>query len=164
MSLLAFLKRFPDEESCWAHLETVRWPDGPICPRCGSIGNAHHVGQGHYRRCNACRAKFKVTHGTPFEGTHLPLRTWFTALYLIAASSKGISSVKLGQHLGIGQKTAWFLGQRIRRMLEDKDGLLRGVVEVDETYLGESVESGQSRDAIPMMISLSGAEVRAARW
>src|SRR3954447_1108598 len=83
-----------------------------------------------------CRRKFTVLHGTPFEGTHLPLRTWFTALYLIAASSKGVSSVKLGQHLGIGQKTAWFLGQRIRRMMEDKDGLLRGVVEVDETYMG----------------------------
>ena len=133
MSLLDFLKQFPDEESCWAHLEAIRWPDGPICPRCGSVGNAHHVGQGHYRRCNACRYKFKVTHGTPFEGTHLPLRTWFTALYLVYGSSKAISSVKLGVHLGVGQKTAWFLGQRIRRMVEDKDGLLRGVVEVDET-------------------------------
>lgn len=89
-------------------------------------GNAHFVGQAHYRRCNACQSKFKVTHGTPFEGTHLPMRTWFTALYLVAASSKGISSVKLGEHLGIGQKTAWFLGQRIRRVMQDRDGLLRG--------------------------------------
>ena len=64
------------------------------------------------------------------------MRTWFTALYLVARGSKGISSVKLGEHLGVGQKTAWFLGQRIRRMMEDKDGLLRGIVEVDETYLG----------------------------
>lgn len=74
--------------------------------------------------------------GTALEGTHLPMRAWFTALYLVAASSKGISSVKLGKHLGIGQKTAWFLGQRIRRMMDDKDGMLRGIVEVDETYLG----------------------------
>ena len=71
--------------------------------------------------------------GTPLEGTHLPMRAWFTALYLVAASSKGISSVKLGEHLGIGQKTAWFLGQRIRRMMDDRDGLLSGIVEVDET-------------------------------
>ena len=127
---------FLDDDACWAHLEAVRWPNGPVCPHCGVIGNAHFVGQAHYRRCNACQGKFKVTHGTPFEGTHLPMRTWFTALYLVAASSKGISSVKLGEHLGVGQKTAWFLGQRIRRMMEDKDGLLRGIVEVDETYLG----------------------------
>jgi len=136
MSLLTFLKRFPDDEACWAHLEAVRWPQGPVCPKCGSIDNAHHAGRAHYRRCNDCQAKFKVTHGTPFEGTHLPMRAWFTALYLVAASSKGISSVKLAEHLGIGQKTAWFLGQRIRRMMEAKDGLLKGIVEVDETYLG----------------------------
>jgi len=136
MSLLAFLARFPDDDACWAHLEAVRWPDGPVCPKCGSVANAHLVGRVHYRRCNACQTKFKVTHGTPFEGTHLPLRTWFTALYLTAAASKGISSVKLAEHLGIGQKTAWFLGQRIRRMMEDRDGLLSGIVEADETYLG----------------------------
>ncbi len=140
MSLLAFLKRFPDEDACWAHLEAVRWPKGPVCPKCGSVNDAHLVGRAHYRRCNACRAKFKATHGTPLEGTHLPLRTWFTALHLVAAAStasKGISSVKLAGHLGIGQKTAWFLGQRIRRVMEDRDGLLlSGIVEVDETYLG----------------------------
>lgn len=150
MSLLAFLKRFPDDDACWAHLEAVRWPDGPVCPKCGSIDNAHHVGRAHYRRCNACKAKFRVTHGTPFEGTHLPLRTWFTALYLVAAASKGIPSVKLGEHLGVGQKTAWFLGQRIRRMMEDRDGLLSGIVEVDETYLGgRSRKKGQTSKRDP---------------
>jgi transposase-like protein len=136
MSLMSFLSRFPDNDACWAHLEGLRWPAGPVCPVCGSVNDAHHVGRAHYRRCNGCGSKFKVTHGTPLEGTHLPMRTWFTALYLVAASSKGISSVKLGEHLGIGQKTAWFLGQRIRRMMDDRDGLLSGIVEVDETYLG----------------------------
>lgn len=139
MSLLAFLKRFPDDASCWAHLEALRWPNGLVCPKCGTVGSAHKVGRAHYLQCNACGTKFKVTHGTALEGTHLPLRTWFTALYLVAGSSKGVSSVKLGEHLGVGQKTAWFLGQRIRRMMEDKDGLLRGIVEADETYLGGKV-------------------------
>ena len=110
MSLLSLLKQFPDDEACWAHLEALRWPSGPVCPKCGSIDNAHKVGRAHYLQCNPCGAKFKVTHGTALEGTHLPMRSWFTALYLIAASSKGISSVKLGKHLGVGQKTAWFLG------------------------------------------------------
>jgi transposase-like protein len=135
MALLAFLKRFPDDAACWAHLEASRWPEGPVCPKCG--GARHHkIGRPHYLRCTDCRVKFTAAHGTPFEGTHLPLRVWFTALYLVAGSSKGISSVKLGEHLDVTQKTAWFLGQRIRRMMEDRDGLLRGIVEADEVYLG----------------------------
>jgi transposase-like protein len=163
MSLLTFLARFPDDASCWAHLEAIRWPQGPVCPGCGSVADSHLVGRVHYRRCNGCRRKFTVLHGTPFEGTHLPLRTWFTALYLIAASSKGVSSVKLGQHLGIGQKTAWFLGQRIRRMMEDKDGLLRGVVEVDETYMGGKRRNSRC-GATPMGINQRDAAARAAKW
>ena len=137
MSLMSFLSRFPDDDACWAHLEAVRWAAGPVCPKCGSIDLATaQKRRPHYWQCRACRALFTATMGTPLEGTHLPMRTWFTALYLVAASSKGVSSVKLGEHLGVGQKTAWFLGQRIRRMMEDRSGLLSGIVEVDETYLG----------------------------
>jgi transposase-like protein len=137
MSLLPFLSRFPDDDACWRHLETVRWPAGPVCRKCGSIGTAtEQKSRPHYWQCHACRTVFTAAMGTALEGTHLPMRIWFTALYLVAASSKGISSVKLGEHLGIGQKTAWFLGQRIRRMMESQDGLLSGIVEVDETYLG----------------------------
>jgi hypothetical protein len=84
----------------------------------------------------ACNAKFTAAFGTPPEGTHLPMRTWFTALYLPAVSSKGLSSVALGRHLSICQKTAWFLGHRIRAMMEDNSGLLKGIVEADETYVG----------------------------
>ena len=104
--------------------------------------------------------------GTALEGTHLPMRTWFTALYLVAGSSKGVSSVKLGEHLGIGQKTAWFLGQRIRRMMEDKDGLLRGIVEVDETYLGGKKRPKGGRPASGTMMTISPRAVpgRAKAW
>jgi ribosomal protein L37AE/L43A len=111
MSLLAFLKRFPDDDACWAHLEAVRWPAGPACPKCGTVGNAQpQKSRPHYWQCRGCRAVFTAAMGTPLEGTHLPMRSWFTALHLLAVSSKGISSVKLGEHLGIGQKTAWFVG------------------------------------------------------
>lgn len=137
MSLLSFLARFPDDAACLVHLEAVRWPDGPACPRCGAVGDAPTwKTRPRYRQCRQCRKLFTVLMGTPLEGTHLPLRVWFTALYLTAASSKGISSVKLGEHLGVGQKTAWFLAQRIRRMMEADDALLSGIVEADETYLG----------------------------
>ena len=135
MSLLPFLKRFPDDDACWAHLEAARWPQGAHCPKCGSF-RSHKAGRPHYRRCTDCRAKFTAAHGTPFEGTHLGLRVWFTAIYLIASSSKGVSSVKLGEQLGVTQKTSWFLGHRIRRMMDDREGLLSGIVEADEVYLG----------------------------
>jgi len=136
-SVIAFLKQFPDDDACWSHLERVRWPDGPICPKCANVGPTMKCGRAHYHLCKACNAKFTVAMGTPLEGTHLPMRTWFTALYLLAVSSKGLSSVALGRHLGIGQKTAWFLGHRIRAMMADDTGLLRGIVEADETDIGD---------------------------
>jgi len=72
------------------------------------------------------------------------MRTCFTALYLLAVSSKGLSSVALGRHLGVGQKTAWFLGRRIRAMMEDESRLLRGIVEADEAYVGGKRKRGQT--------------------
>ena len=153
MSITAFLKKFPDDDACWRHLEKVRWPDDPVCAKCGNVGPTMACGRKHYHQCKACNAKFTAAFGTPLEGTHLPMRTWFTALYLLAVSSKGLSSVALGRHLGVGQKTAWFLGQRIRAMMEDKPGLLRGLVDGDETYLGgkrkRDQKSRRDDDATP---------------
>jgi transposase-like protein len=142
-SVISFLKQFQDDDACWRHLEKVRWPDGPVCPKCGNIGPTSECGREHYHRCKSCNSKFTAAFGTPLEGTHLPMRTWFAALYLLAVSSKGLSSVALGRHLGVGQKTAWFLGHRIRAMMEDKSGLLSGIVEADETYVGGKRKRGQ---------------------
>jgi hypothetical protein len=105
-------------------------------------------GRVHYHLCQACNAKFTVAMGTPLEGTHLPIRTWFTALYLLAVSSTGLSRVALGRLLGIGPKTAWLLGHRIRAMMADDTGLSRGIVEADGTYVGGKRKRGlkSSRD------------------
>lgn len=138
MKLTAFLDKFGTNEACRTHLESVRWPNGPVCPHCGADKSASTVGgrEGFYR-CPACKKQFSVTVGTPMHGSHLPLRVWYLAMYLTLASSKGVSSVKLAQHLGIGQKTAWFLGHRLRAMLSaDKKLPLSGIVEADETYIG----------------------------
>jgi len=138
MKLITFMKRFDSDDACRAHLESVRWPHGPTCPHCGAVDNAKPVGgRPSWHCCHACGKQFSVTVGTPMHGSHLPLRVWYLALYLILASSKGISSVKLGQHLGVGQKTAWFIGHRIRAMLDSGDETpLSGIVEVDESYIG----------------------------
>ena len=79
---------------------------------------------------------FSVTAGTPMQNTKLPLPKWFAALFLVANSSKGLSSVGLGRLIGVGQKTAWFLMHRVRAMLHDQRSILTGVVEADETYIG----------------------------
>ncbi len=138
MDLRRFLARYPDDATCRAHVEALRWPNGPICPRCGSVNLATQSGHDpRIWRCRACRHEFRVTDGTPMEGSHLPLNTWFLAIYLIATSSKGISAMKLKDMLGLSYKTAWFLGHRVRAMLADGSAeKLTGVVEADETYVG----------------------------
>ena len=138
MKLTTFLSRFGTDEACRLHLESVRWPHGPVCDRCGSVDNASPVAKrpGVYR-CRDCGKDFRVTVGTPMEDSRLPLRVWYLAMYLILASSKGRSSVKLAEHLGITQKSAWFLGHRIRALLSSGEKLpLSGVVEADESYIG----------------------------
>jgi transposase-like protein len=137
MDLVSFLDRYPSQGACFAHLEAVRWPSGPVCPKCGVINDALRLPKREgYWMCRACRAQFTVLHGTPMEGTHLPLRTWFGAIFLLATSSKGVSSMVISRQLGIGYKTAWFLTHRLRAMMEQDWEKLRGIVEADETYVG----------------------------
>jgi transposase-like protein len=138
MKLTTFLARYGTDEDCRTHLESVRWPHGPVCDRCGAVDDASPVARrpGVYR-CRACGKDFRITVGTPMEDSRLPLRTWYLAMYLILASSKGISSVKLGEQLGITQKSAWFLGHRIGALLDSGEKLpLSGIVEADESYIG----------------------------
>lgn len=108
MDLISFRKQFGTDEACRAHLEAVLWPDGPVCTACGCVDNAHRVRtrKGLWQ-CNAegCRSQFTVTRGTIFHASHLPLSKWFLAMYLIAASSKGISARKVGQWLGVPTAT-----------------------------------------------------------
>lgn len=144
MSLIDFLDRFSDQEVCIAHLEAVRWPRGVTCPKCGEVGNALRLHRPGYWHCRGCRAQFSVLHDTPMEGTHLPLRTWFGAIYLTATSSKGVSAMVLSRQLDIGYKTAWFLGHRLRNLMKQDWDTLKGIVEVDEVYLGGKRRKNQT--------------------
>lgn len=137
-SFLQFAKHFHDDATCRNHLEQVIWNNKPKCPHC-ETEKPYRLSDGKIFKCRnvECRKKFTVATGTTFEGTMLPLSTWFAAIYLLSSHKKGISSIQLCRDLGITQKTSWFLMQRIRKMMDDKNqSLLSNIVEVDETYVG----------------------------
>ena len=135
---------FHNEEAAYAFVEARVWPHGPVCPKCAVIGRAGKLGGKSTRigtyKCYECRKPFTVKVGTIFESSHIPLRLWLQAIFLIAASKKGISSNQLHRTLGITLKSAWFMSHRIREAMRGGDlavfGANGGVVEVDETYIG----------------------------
>ena len=131
MNLIAFIKQFGTDEACRTHMESVRWPNGPVCPKCGSINQAAPVGRrpGVFR-CKACSNQFTVTVGTAMEGTHLGLNVWYLAIKLLGPNGDGLSTVKLGERLGIKQKTAWSLARRVRTMAEARDPLVLSIAAV----------------------------------
>ena len=140
INLVELIDRFHSEDSCRARLEELRWLEGVECPRCDSK-SVNRLEDRYQYQCRSCRYQFSVTAGTIFHDTHLPLWKWFLAVYLIVESKKGISANQLKRMIGVTYKTAWYLAHRIRDALNEVDAqLLRGIVEVDETFVGGEVE------------------------
>ncbi len=153
MNLTDLAENFSDEDKARDFLEKQRWPEGPICPHCGLLGNAYrlkptgesktHVRKGVWK-CGGCRKEFTVTVGTIFENSHIPLHKWLMAYHLLCSSKKGISAHQLHRMLGITYKSAWFMAHRIRHSMtqEPLAKLLAGTVEIDETYIGGKLRVG----------------------
>jgi len=135
ISLLELFRMFPDHESARAYFEARRWPNGVCCPVCG-LPDRITTRKGGYYRCNQCKEDFTVRTGTIFERSHVPLHQWLYAMYLLVTSRKGISSVQLSKEIGVTQKTAWFMLQRLREACGNDPTVLAGIVEIDETYIG----------------------------
>lgn len=135
ISTFELFQMFPDQESARAYFEAKRWPDGAHCPACGE---AERIGarKGGFYRCNACLLDFTVRTGTIFEKSKVPLHKWLYAMYLLVTARKGISSLQLAKQIGVTQKTAWFMLQRLREACGNDPTALAGVVEIDETYVG----------------------------
>lgn len=137
---------FHNEEAAFAYVEAQLWPEGPVCPHCGAIGDkigrlAGKSSRPGLRKCYACRKAFTVRIGSIFEDSHFPLRLWLQAIQLISASKKGISTRQIQRTFGCSMKTAWFLTHRIREIMKRDDGLppLGGegkFIEADETFVG----------------------------
>jgi transposase-like protein len=133
-----FLQRFPNEEAARNYLENRRWHGSPVCPHCNKSERVQVRKVVGYFRCLACKEDFTVRTGTIFERSHIPLDKWLYAMYLISTARKGISSMQISKELGITQKSAWFMLQRIREACGNGPGggMLSGIVEADETYMG----------------------------
>ena len=140
INLISLIDRFHDEGKCRSYLEGLRWPDGLECPRCGGK-TISRIKKRHQLDCDSCRYRFSVTAGTIFHDSHLPLWKWFVAVYLIVESKKGVSANQLKRTIGTTYKTAWYLSHRIRAALNEVDAqLLKGIVEVDETFVSGRME------------------------
>jgi len=159
---------FVDEDKAREYLEAMRWPEGPICPHCGVIGEAGRIvrkertkeqviemlrarkrirkAQKGLWKCRGCKKQFTVTVGTIFEDSHIPLHKWLLAIHLLTSSKKGMSAHQLMRNLDIKQyKSAWFMAHRIRYALTGElPEQMSGVLEADETFIG-----GRPRKHIP---------------
>src|SRR5579863_2089522 len=110
---------FENAEAARLFLESIRWPDGPVCPKCGSSKKPYATHKGKYRCSDKdCRSDFTVRVGTVFESSHVALHKWLLAAYLLCSSKKGISSHQIHRTLGVTYKTAWFMTHRIREAMK----------------------------------------------
>ncbi|MBM3530723.1 MAG: IS1595 family transposase [Alphaproteobacteria bacterium] len=138
ISVMDLFRMFPDEAAARKWLEDIRWPEGQRnCPHCGSLKTAvvkNEIPMPYH--CGDCREYFSVKTGTVMQSSKVPLQKWVIAMYLLSTSLKGVSSMKLHRDLGMTQKTAWLLAQKIRQGWIDGGGKLSGEVEIDETFVG----------------------------
>ena len=132
-----FNRMFPDEGACVAYLAACRWPDGFRCPRCGER-DAFDLPRRRLWQCKSCRHQTSVTAGTVMHRTRTPLLIWFWAAFWMTAHKPGLSAVQLQHMLGLGRyETAWLILHKLRRAMVDANReLLKGTVEVDETFIG----------------------------
>lgn len=142
LTLVAIMQRFSTEEAARTLLESIRWPDGPVCAHCGVVNNATKLEGAKCRpglyQCCDCKKQFTVTVGTIFEDSHIPLNKWLIAFYMMCASKTQVSALQLQRQLEIGSyRTAWHMCHRIRFAMADlAPAKLDGIVEADEMYVG----------------------------
>lgn len=146
LSMPEFLKDYGTEAQCEQALEAVRWPDGFRCPRCaGEVHSVLRDGPRKVFQCSACRHQASLIAGTVFQGTKLPMTTWFLAIYLISQAKTGLSALALRRQLGVSYPTAWLIHHKLMQAMADREEryVLEGKVQVDDAYLGGERTGGK---------------------
>lgn len=164
INLMRLIDRFSCEEKCREFLERLRWPEEVCCTRCGDV-DLCEIPKRNKWACLGCGYHFSVTAGTIMHDSHLPLRKWFIAVYMMVESKKGVSANQLKRVLGVHYKTAWYLCHRIREALahtEIEGPTLFGVVEVDETLIGGK-QTGVGRGNRDGKVYVAGAVQRGGK-
>ena len=152
LTFMQVANMFRDEETARDWIASQRWPDGPYCPRCGSLdvqsGIAHKTMTHRCRDCKTGKSKtmFTLKMGTVMEGSNLKYRAWAVGIYLFTTNIKGVSSMRLHRELGISQKAAWFMLHRLRLAFEAETGPFAGPAEADETFVGGRRKNAQAPD------------------
>ncbi len=162
--LSEFDRFFPDEEACVRYLHSLRWREGFVCPKCGHAGKVWHP-QGGCLLCSSCRSRTSVTAGTVFAGTRKPLRLWFIAAWEITSHKYGGNATSVKRVLGLqSYKTAWSWLHKLRRAMvrPDRDRL-RGLVQVDEMYIGGEEKGVRGRETKSKAVVACAVEVVGAR-
>ena len=149
LNLVTFAQKYSDDNTARELLESILWPDGPVCPHCKNHkekaiyalkakATSTRPGRKGLYKCGACRKQFTVTVGTIFEDGHIPIGKWLMALFILSSSKKGISAHQMHRMLDMTYRSAWFMCHRIRYAMGSGPlaALLGGTVEVDETYVG----------------------------
>lgn len=153
-TLLDLITAFPTEQDCINHLEKLIW-NGNIISPFDSTSKVYKIKDCY--QCKNTKKYFNVKHGTIFEGSKIPLRQWFIAIYLVASHKKGISSYQLAKDLGLTQKSSWFLLQRIRHAMQQETEL-SGAVQVDETFVGGKNKNRHHDKKVPYSQGRSWAD------
>src|SRR5919205_3868344 len=145
LSEAAFRERFGTEEACREALFATRWREGLTCPACGHKGFCRLTTRKLFQ-CNRCKRQVRLTAGTVFQDTRLPLTTWFSAIYHLTQSKGGISSIELARRLGVRQPTAWLVKHKLMRAMAAREAdkpKLSGRVEMDDADLGGERSGGK---------------------
>lgn len=147
-SLIEVYRRWPTKEAAVAHLEKVRWPDGPHCPKCGAdtVARKAEPGQADRLQCWSCERSFSATVGTIFHNSHIDLQKWFLLIALMLNAKKGLSAMQAARDLDMRRPTVWSMMHRIRAAMTDDGKLLSGLVEMDEAYIGGKPRKRNRRD------------------
>ena len=138
LSLFELMQISPDAKSAREYLESRGWKEHTICPLCGDYERITARGgkRTGYYRCRDCNEEFTVRTKTIFERSHVPLHKWIYTMYMVVTARKGVSSLQMSKEIGVTQKTAWFMLQRLREACGDDLSKLNGIVEIDEPYVG----------------------------
>jgi len=160
MSLSELIAQYGTEAQCEQALERARWPDGFVCPQCGTREHSHFLADGRqYWQCAKCRAQCTVCSGTLFHATKLPLTKWFQAIYLVTQNKNNLSALSLKRHLGVAYSTAWRVKHKLLEAMRQRESrrLLGGVVFADDAVLG-GVQAGKpgrgSENKAPFMAAV----------